>query len=350
MKMLINHKDAQSFYENISLQLRAGVGISEAVSSASELFEKPKQKSAVKNLLAELDSGNNLSKSLKKTGLAHENTLPLLESGEKTGDLEKNLAMASEYLAKEQEFRSRLMSAALYPAIVLGLALVVGTGVFIFLLPRIATLYATAGVTNSAFANAVIGIGNYIDGQKTMVVLYTIIFFGLFIGLTFVPKVRSQMLKALKIIPGMRRLETEVDMARFGYILGNMIAAGIPVVDSIRAVNRSVSGSKLKLLISELESKIDSGISFAEVLDESKYKKAIPLSARQVIKAGEKSGSLSDVLLEMNKHYESRSEITSKNIAIIIEPILLFVIWVFVLLLALSVIVPIYSLIGELGE
>jgi len=69
-----------------------------------------------------------------------------------------------------------------------------------------------------------------------------------------------------------------------------------------------------------------------------------------MIAAGEQSGNLSDVLLKIGKIYEEKINLTTKNLAIILEPVLLIIVWGVVLLIALSVIMPIYSLIGGMNK
>ena len=71
-----------------------------------------------------------------------------------------------------------------------------------------------------------------------------------------------------------------------------------------------------------------------------------PLQVQQMIAAGERSGRLSDALQKIGVQYEARSDTTTKNLAVILEPILLIIVWVGVMFVALAVILPIYSLIG----
>ncbi len=75
----------------------------------------------------------------------------------------------------------------------------------------------------------------------------------------------------------------------------------------------------------------------------------IPLPIQQMIIAGEQSGGLSKALIAVGENYEAKSEITSKNLSVILEPILLVIVWVGVVFVALAVILPIYSLIGGIN-
>jgi len=72
-------------------------------------------------------------------------------------------------------------------------------------------------------------------------------------------------------------------------------------------------------------------------------------TVRQLIVSGEKSGNLSDVLLKIGEIYEAKLDNTAKNLSVLLEPLLLFVVWLAVLGVAVAIIMPIYSLVGTLS-
>lgn len=95
---------------------------------------------------------------------------------------------------------------------------------------------------------------------------------------------------------------------------------------------------------------IEEGNSFEKAFHSiSRSRSYIPLPIQQMIIAGEQSGGLSKSLITIGENYESKSEITSKNLSVILEPLLLVIVWVGVVFVALAVILPIYSLIGGIN-
>ena len=76
----------------------------------------------------------------------------------------------------------------------------------------------------------------------------------------------------------------------------------------------------------------------------------IPSPIQQLLFTGSKSGNLSDVFIKIGNIYEEKSEVTTRNLGIILEPILLFIVWIAVVSVALAVILPIYNLIGGINH
>ena len=100
-----------------------------------------------------------------------------------------------------------------------------------------------------------------------------------------------------------------------------------------------------------LASSLDDGFSIENSLKQYKGStKLLPASAQEMIIAGERSGSLSDVLLVIGRTYEEKSDITTENLETIMEPVMLVIVAGGVLLVAISVLLPIYSVLGGLNK
>jgi type II secretory pathway component PulF len=94
---------------------------------------------------------------------------------------------------------------------------------------------------------------------------------------------------------------------------------------------------------------IQSGKSFHNIFDLNKKKtnSIFPFTAQEIITAGEESGKLPEVLEQLGERYEQESEQIAKNIAVLLEPALLIVVWIGVVFLAVAILLPIYSLVGN---
>ena len=152
-------------------------------------------------------------------------------------------------------------------------------------------------------------------------------------------------------LPFLRGIIQEIELARTGFILGTLIEAGLPVVDAIDSLVGITNFDIYRKFYSHLKGEIEDGKSFGEVFrNYPKIEKIIPSPVQQMIITGEKSGRLSDTLIRVGENYESKIETTTKNLSILLEPILLIIVWVGVMFVALAVILPIYSLIGGLNQ
>jgi len=153
--------------------------------------------------------------------------------------------------------------------------------------------------------------------------------------------------KIIFAIPGINSLVQEIELSRFGYTLGNLLDAGMPLVaslDSLREISSFLEYQKFYVFLRDM---VEEGNSFQKCF--SMYKKTerlIPFPIQQMIITSEQSGSLKESLMSIGEMYEEKTDISTKNLAVILEPILLVVIWLVVVFVALSVILPIYGLVG----
>ncbi len=151
-------------------------------------------------------------------------------------------------------------------------------------------------------------------------------------------------------IPPISRLLTELELSRFGSLLGNLLEAGLPVLDSLESLQDASTLYRYKEFYAFLNEKVKEGNSFAKCF--SLYKntnRLIPVPIQQLIITSEQSGNLPETFKKIGEMYETKTETTAKNIAILLEPILLVIVWLGVVAVALAVILPLYSLIGNLN-
>ena len=151
--------------------------------------------------------------------------------------------------------------------------------------------------------------------------------------------------------PGVGQLMKETELARFGYLLGTLLDAGIPIVGALNSLEEATGFQRYKKLYRHLCQGAEEGHSFAQSF--AAYRKSrvlIDLPVQHLITAAEQSGRLPETFLKIGRRFESKIDITTKNLATILEPVLLIIIWLGVAFLALAIILPIYSLIGGLKK
>jgi type II secretory pathway component PulF len=131
-----------------------------------------------------------------------------------------------------------------------------------------------------------------------------------------------------------------------GYVLGSLLEAGMPIVSALNSLSGVASFHQYKKFYIYLKGSIEEGNSFQKSFEDyKKVDKLIPHSFRQIIIAGERSGNLSKVLYRMGEVFEEKTENITKNLATILEPIFLIIVWLGVVFVSLAVISPIYNLV-----
>lgn len=345
-------RDKELFIENMSILLASGMDISSAFKAIEDGAPNKRVARAINFLRIKITEGSSLSEIFQELKFFPKHTISLIRLGESTGHLPENLKIVAEGQQKEKEFRSKIRSAMIYPIIVLTLTLLVGIGVAWYVLPKLSIAFEQLNVKMPTITLWIIAFGNFLSkyGLIAVPIFFLFVFINIFF-LFFYPPTKSLGQSLLFRLPGTRELYLEIELGRFGYILGSLLSAGLPVIESLKSMQEAAILKDYKRLYLYLAESIEEGNSFRESFKKFKFiKKLIPSSVQQIIVAAENSGKLPESLLKIGKIYEDKTDTTSKNLSIILEPILLVIVWLGVLLVALSVILPIYSLIGGLSK
>lgn len=347
----ISFKEREYFTENLALLLKAAVPVGEALASLEETARSKQMKKALRQMQADIEVGASLTKALEDSGIVSRQTLALVRLGEQSGHLTENLQVAAEQEEKRHVFHAKVRSALIYPGFVLSLTVIVGLGVAWFLLPRLATTFSQLNVQLPFISKIMINLGTFLKEYGYIAVPALVVFF-LLAGYVLFAAPRTKVVgqRILFRLPGISRLMREVEIAQFGYLLGTLLDAGLPITKAINLLADSSGSARYQRFYKYLAESLEDGKSFRQSLREYKaISRLFPQSVQQMIIAGEHSGSLSQVLKTIGRTYEQKADTTTQNLEAIIEPILLIIVWIGVMIVAVAVIVPIYSLVGGLG-
>lgn len=349
-KVHLSYKAKEYVAANLALLLRAAVPIGEALESLAATAPNAAFRKALMHMQEDIDAGYSLADALERSGVATGQTLALVRLGEASGRLVDNLELAAQQEEKRRLLRAKVRSALIYPSFVLGLTVVVGLGVAWFLLPKLAATFTQLNVALPFISRITIDFGLFLreNGAVVLPVFFGVLFL---VGYIIFAAPRTKFIgqAILFRLPGMGRLLREVEVAQFGYLLGTLLNAGLPVTQALQLLSQTSSTARYQKFYRFLAASLDEGYAFKGSI--ARYRgsnRLLPGSVQQIVSAGERSGSLPDVLLTVGRTYEQKADVTTSNLEAIIEPVLLVVVWVGVMIVAVAVILPIYSLVGGL--
>ncbi len=338
--------------DNIGIQLSSGLDVLQAI----EAVEKDAQSWALARILRmiaeDVLSGVPFWQALGDTHLFSMHIVSLIRIGEESGKLAENIAVIASEQDKERVFQSRIRSALLYPVFVLSLTVVIAVGIAWFILPNIITVFKQMDIALPLPTRILMVVGRFFRDYGHIaapsIVFGTVAFV---YGVFFHPQTKFIGQWLLFRVPGIRRIMQQLELARMGYVLGNLLEAGLPIVEAIESLADATALRSYKKFYQGLARRIEDGDSFAVIFDSQKrIRHLVPVSIQQIITTGEQTGHLPKSLKKIGEIYEGKTETSTKNIAVILEPILLVIVWVGVVTVALSVVLPIYSLIGGLNS
>jgi type IV pilus assembly protein PilC len=338
------------FLENFSLLLRSGMPVTEALGSLKEEIHSSQMRKAVSVIIDEVASGSNISDALEKSKLLPSRFISLMRIGEETGKLSDQLALIITQRKKEKLLKSKIQSALIYPAFVLGITGAVGILVVWYVFPKLATIFAQANGTLPLTTRSIIAIGHFFTAYGIVAVPTALIFFGLIFFFLYIYKKTRHIGESILLhISASKILIQEIELARFGYILGTLVSAGISLPDALISVGDSTSFVLYKRFYARIVENINEGNSlYTSITAYPDYARYIPGHIARLLLAGEMSGSLSESLMRISEEYEQKLNTLTQNLSALLEPAIILIVGIIVAIIALGIISPIYGLVNQI--
>ena len=339
-------RDVIVFSNQLANLVESGVTLLAGINlMAEETGSKPLQR-VLYEVVDDIRQGSSVSASLEK----HELVFPpiytqMIRVGEQTGNLGSVLRQLAIHLEKEDTTRSKIRSAMTYPAIVLFLAFIVVLIMMNFTLPPLLNLY-------NEFNADLPWPTRFMMGASQFFVDYRIgIFAGLVVviaGVTFYFRTRRGRKQlhhwALKI-PAIGKVNTNGNTARFSRTLATLLGAGLQLTESMELTGETIQNVILKDEIDQLILETTQGRGIAVPLSKSDY---FPNMLSQVVRVGEETGSLDSQLMTLAAYYEEEVDRSLATLTGLIEPGMVIFVGLIVAFIAVSIILPMYSLLGQI--
>lgn len=341
----VSYGELVGFTRQLSTMVSAGLPLTDSLVILQKQTKSTAFSKVLSTVVADVEGGLSLSKAMSShPKIFNIVYIKLIEAGETGGVLDKVLAKLAESLEKEKEFKSKTKGAFVYPAIVVAVMIVVVTVMMIFVIPKLTSLYAEIGTELPLMTRALITTSNVIRGFWWLILVSVV---GLVIGFRVFAKtpkgsdVVSNFVLALPVWGKMRRT---MILAEFTRTLGLLIGTGIPIIAALKVVRDILTNSTYRDGIDAAMSRVERGSPLHVPIAANT---AFPPIIAQMIRVGEETGKMDEVLGRLAIYFEQESENMVRNLTTAMEPIILVVLGVGVGILVLSIIMPIYNLTAQ---
>jgi len=345
-------KEKDYIIENLSLLIGAGLDVLSALTLLKSDVRSKIMRQILDDTIHEIENGSSLSQALDGSRLFPPYMIALIHIGEESGKLIENLKIVALQDERDRAFRSQVRSAMMYPIFVFSFTLIIGTGVAWFILPRLATVFNSLHVKLPWITQVLINSGQWLGKHgavavptlllSTIALLYLIFFF---------PTTKFIGQALLFRIPGIKKLLQELELSRFGYLLGTLLSAGIPITTAVNSLVEATFFPAYRKIYLHLQTELEEGVSIQDSLASYPHSnRYIPIPVQGMISAGEQSGTIAETFLHIGQTFSAKTEITTKNLSTLLEPLLLIFVWFGVMGVALAVFLPIYNLIGGFDQ
>ena len=343
----VSSKEKLFFTRNLRIMISTGMSLPGALDTLALVSKNRKFKDALLKIKTEIIKGKSFSESLEKfPDIFPEIFSNMVKAGEESGTLEDVLKSLTRQIERDVELKAKIIGAMIYPAVIITAMLGIGVLMLIIVVPNLAAVFADLDVELPVTTRLVIFLGTFMTEKWYLFISILLVSVFLF-RLALKSKKGKKNLDALLLkIPVISSLIKKTNSAFTARTLSSLISAGIPLVRGLEITSKSLSNFYYKKALSEAAEKVEKGEKLSDVL--MSYTDIYPLTIVQMIKVGEETGETSEILEKMADFYEEEVSNATKNLSSIIEPILMLIIGGVVGFFAISMVQPMYSIMGEM--
>lgn len=339
----VSAKLLENFTRLLSSLLAAGVPLSRALvilcKESSSPIASAKWKEVHDLVVDGLSLANAMSRSPETFPKVY---VAMVEAGETGGFLDVVLGQIADFQAGEKEMRSKVMTALLYPTILLFLAIGVLVFLLVFFIPRFQTIFQGFGASLPLLTQIIVGVSELLRTYG-LFVLFGIVaaLFGFRTWLTS-EQGRRMWEGAILKAPVVGPLVAQFAMSRFCRMLGTLLGAGVPLVNGLNVARRSIGNQILVDAVSNSIERVKEGKALAASLGECRA--LFAGSVLEMISVAEESGKLDSELIRIANVTELDLDRQLKTAVALAEPLMLFLIAGFIGTIFIGMVIPIFSL------
>ena len=335
-------KDILNFTNQIAVMVRAGISLQDSLESIAQQQESQKFKAVIIDLKNLIEGGESFSQALAEHSEVFSNLyINMVAAAEVSGSLSSMLQKLAEYLDREAETRSQVRGAMVYPIIIAVMAVLVTIFLLLFVLPRFTAIFAGKEHLLPAPTKILLASSAFLRSYWFLIVPAVGAAFAGFFYFIGTNVGRLWWDKTKLVLPLIRRLCRSLYITRSLHTMGVLTRAGVPILDTI-SITARISGNVLyKDMWFGVYEDVRQGKKIASSL--SRYN-LMPSNVVQMIKSGEDSGTLSDVLRDVSNYYARELRTVIKTTVSMIEPIMIVMMGIMVGFIAMSIILPIFKM------
>ena len=343
----VSMKDVVIMSRQISTLFEAQVSALKAFNLLATNTENEALVKILNTVSSDLQSGLSISGALAKHPKVFDDFyVNMVKSGEESGKLTQVFSYMADYMDRQYQLTSKTKNALIYPGFVMGVFVLVMTLMFVFIVPRLAAIIKESGQdiplsTKIVFwvSDLLVNYGIFILVALVLAVVYVITLSKSKSGGAYMDRVKIS-------IPILKNIYTKLYLSRIADNMDTMLSSGISIIRAIE-LTAAVVGNRVyeDILNSTLEA-VKGGSSLSDAL--SKHAEIPPIMAG-MIRVGEETGSLGNILKTLGHFYSREVNDAVDTLVSLIEPIMIVALGLGVGILLASVLMPIYNVAGGIG-
>ncbi len=342
----VKESDIILFTRQLASMVLTGLTLIEALKILKQQKLSPAMQEIINDIIAQISEGSTFSDALSNHKKYFSDVyIALIKAAEKGGLLDKILARIADNLERSDNLKKKVKSALFYPAIVLtgmGAVIIIMN---IFVIPQLGSLYKSLNLQLPITTKLVLLM-------STLITTYYPILIICVIGGVFLYKRLGKTEEGVKIIdslklkiPVLGEIATLTTLDEISRTLSLLVSSGASIIESL-TITAGVAGNyRYKTAVLETASLVEKGISLSDAFE---HQNIFPPMFTQMVRVGESTGKIDESLFKVSDYFERDLDVRVQTLTTAIEPILIIFLGLSVAFLILSIITPIYGLIGQI--
>lgn len=342
----ITAKQKIIFSRQMSTLINAGLPLIQSLRNVAAQTDNKAFTIVINQVIADVEGGKALSEALSKhPGVFNEIYVNLVAAGETSGTLDKALERLATQQEKDAEIISKVRGAMAYPAIVILVMVAVVGFMIIKVMPEVKKIYEDLpGATLPFITRALLFVSDIATKYWWVLLILAV-----FIGYATTRYARTlggkQAIDRFKMsAPVLGPLYMKLYMARFARTATTLVASGVPLIQMLEIVAKSINNVHIEESLHRAIEKVKGGKALSDALEgDPNFLPLVP----NMLRIGEQSGSLEDMLEKTADYYEKEVDNQIKTISTIIEPALMILLGITAFIIVAAILLPIYGLAGK---
>ena len=347
----VKSKDLAIFTRQFSVMIDAGLPLVQCLDILSQQQSNKYFQQVLAQVRQDVEEGSTLAAAMARHPKVFDQLYSnMVEAGETGGILDLILQRLSTFIEKIVKLKRDVVSALIYPAAVVLLAIVAVAVIMVVVIPQFQSIFLGLlgpGEPLPLPTRIVVGFSNFLAGWGGLCILVVII--GLVVAIHFyykTPRGRKQIDTLLLKLPILGSIFLKITIARFSRTLSTLLSSGVPILQSLDITARTAGNVVVEEAIVRIRGGVEQGQSFVEPLRASEI---FPHMVSQMVGIGEQTGALDAMLGKIADFYEQEVDSAIANLLTLIEPAVIGFLGVTIGSIVISMYLPMFSLIGKLS-
>lgn len=344
----ITDSDKVAFAHQLSIMFKSGIPLTEALKTIAKQTKNEAFKDSISKVAKDVEGGAPISQALSQYPRAFDPFfVNMIKAGEASGKLSENLENLASHMEKDKALKDKIRSATVYPAFILVVFLAIFSAMAFFVIPQFEQLLSGEyGVKLPKLTIAVFGMARFL--RNNMIVFFAFLIFAVLLIIQISRTKDGKRFFDTNLIKVVLvgDLIKKVQITTMAESLSTLISAGLPISQCLEITADVVNNDVYKDVTLEMREEVRRGSPMSAVL--ISYPEIIPALLTQMVVVGERTGNLEQALKKVVSFYQEEVWRTTDNLIALIEPILIVTIGIAVMLFAVSVFFPMFSVMNTI--